>query len=184
MRGEIVARNYASALFDLGDKHGRLEEFGRGLADIARVLDEVPDLRLFLETPRVDKEEKKKALREKLEGRVPDLVLNFVLLTVDKRRQRLLRAMNREYQTLLDEKLGRAHVEVTLAHEPDSRTLESLRSQLSAILGKQVVPHVRVMPELLGGVVFRSGDTVYDGSVRRRLDQMKRRLLAAEVSTG
>jgi F0F1-type ATP synthase delta subunit len=42
---------------------------------------------------------------------------------------------------------------------------------------------VRVVPELLGGVVFRSGDTVYDGSVRRRLDQMKRRLLAAEVST-
>lgn len=184
MQGEIVARNYAEALFELGEKHGRLEEFGAGLAEIARVLDEVPEFRLFLDTPRVEKEEKKRVLRERLEGRVPDLVLNFVLLTVDRRRQRLLRQMNREYRALLDEKLGRAHVEVTLAHEPDARTLEAVTARLSSVLGKQVVPHVRVNPELLGGVVFRSGDTVFDGSVRRRLEQMKRRLLAAEVSTG
>lgn len=183
MQGEIVARSYASALFELGQRDSRIEEFGDALREIARLLDELPDLRLFLETPRIAPKDKKRVLREAFAERIPGPVLNFVLLTVDKRRQRLLRAMNREYQLLVDEQLGRAHVEVALAREPEPATLDKVKERLSSVLGKEVIPHVRVVPELLGGIVFRSGDTVFDGSVRRRLNQMKRRLLTAEVST-
>jgi F-type H+-transporting ATPase subunit delta len=181
VRGEIVARTYASALFDLGARDGRLEEFGGALEDFARILVEVPELRLFLETPRIDRSEKKRVLRQSLEGKVPDSVLNFLLLVVDRRRQRLLGGMNEEYQALLDEHLGRAHVEVTVARPLSDEGLEEVRRELSRILGKEVIPHVRVNSDVLGGIVFRSGDTVYDGSVRRRLEQLKRRLLAADV---
>ena len=183
MQGQIVARSYAQALCELAERDGRTLEFAEALQGIARLLGEHPDLRLFLETPRIEREEKQKVLREGLSGRVPGPVLNFLLLTIDKRRQRLLRSMNREYQLLVDERLGRAHVEVSLAREPEPAMLEGVKERLSRLVGREVIPHVRVVPELLGGIVFRSGDTVFDGSLRRRMAQLRRRLLAAQVST-
>ncbi|HIB09233.1 MAG TPA: hypothetical protein EYO20_05240 [Gemmatimonadetes bacterium] len=53
--------------------------------------------------------------------------------------------------------------------------------RLSKILGRQAIPHVRVKPEILGGLVVRTGDTIYDGSVRRRLEGLRRRLLTAGI---
>lgn len=183
MQGEIVARSYALSLFELAERKDRIEEFADALQLVARLLDESPELRLFLETPRIQRDEKKGVLKSALGG-VPVPVLNFLLLTIDKRRQRLLRTMNKEYQLLVDERLGRAHVEVTLAREPEPSLVATLTEKLSGILGRHVIPHVRVTPGILGGVVFRSGDMVYDGSLRRRLDQLKRQLVAAEVTTG
>ena len=181
MRGKVVARNYAEALFELAQRTGQAEEYGGALAEFIRLLDEVPQLRLFLETPRIDRKEKKKVLREALSGKIPDPVLNFLFLILDKRRQRILEGIDQEYRNLLDEYLGQAHVEVSVARAMDVATLAKVRTELSRILGKEVLAHVRVRPELLGGIVFRSGDVIYDGSVRRRMEQLKRRLLAADV---
>jgi F-type H+-transporting ATPase subunit delta len=181
VRGEVVARNYAEALFELAQRKGQAEEYGGALAGVVRLLDEVPQLRLFLETPRIDRKEKKKVLREALSGKVPDPDLNFLFLILDKRRQRMIDGIEKEYQSLLDDHLGRAHVEVAVARELDEATFARVRRELSRILGKEVLAHVRIRPELLGGIVFRSGDVIYDGSVRRRMEQLKRRLLAADV---
>lgn len=181
MRGEVVARNYASALFDLALRNGQVEACGEGLDVVASLLDELPEFRTFLETPGIDRQEKKRVLREAFEGRVPDPVLNFVLLVVDRRRQRLLREMDRQYRGLMDAHLGRVRVEVTVSRPLDEGELAGIRDRIAKVLGKEVVPHLRVRPEILGGIVFRSGDVVYDGSVRRRLDQMRRRLMAADV---
>jgi F-type H+-transporting ATPase subunit delta len=53
-----------------------------------------------------------------------------------------------------------------------------LQETLSALLGKTAVPHVRVNPEILGGVVVKAGDRIYDGSLRRRLDRLRRQLMS------
>jgi len=181
VRGKTIARPFAAALFELADQEGQLEEWGAALESVTRLLDEEEDIRRFLETPQVDPGEKKKALREALEGRVPTQVLHFLLMVVDRRRQRFLGAMAEEYRRLLDERMGRAHVEVTVARELDDAEVEELRGKLSGILGKEAVPHVQVRPELMGGIVFKSEDMIYDGSIRRRLERMKQRLLAADV---
>ena len=59
-----------------------------------------------------------------------------------------------------------------------------ITEKLSAVLGKEAIPHVRVQPEIVGGIVVRTGDTIYDGSVRRRLDIMRRHLLQAKLPAG
>lgn len=182
MREPTIARNYAEALFTLAEREGQTEGYGEALDQVARLLDEEPAVRLFFETPRVPKDEKKQVLRRAYEGRVPEHVLHFILLVLDKRRQRILRAISREYQLLLDEKLGRTHVEVSVARALGEGEEVELQQSLSAILGKHALPHVRIRPELLGGIVFRSGDTIFDGSVRRRLEGMRRELLNADVS--
>ncbi len=184
MRGETIARNYAEALFALADREEQLEAFGQALDSVAGLLDESRDARVFLETPRIETTEKKRVLREAFQDRVPPLVINFILLVLDKRRQRLIPEMARAYRDLLDERMGRAHVEVQVSRDLSDEELEGVRERLSALLQKDAIPHVRIRPELIGGIIFRSGDTIFDGSVRRRLQGMRRRLMAADVSAG
>lgn len=181
MRDETVARSYAETLFELARKHEGLERYGEGLEGVAVLLDENRRFRLFLETPRISAAEKKAVIRKVFEPSLPRHLLNFLLVVIDKRRQRLLRDIARVYHGLVDEHLGRAHVEVTVARPLDQTTLEGLGERLSRLLGKTAIPHVRVKPEIVGGVVVRTGDTIYDGSIRRRMDRMRRRLLAADL---
>jgi len=181
VRDETVARNYAEALFDLAGSEGQLEAYGEAMEVVARILAENPTARLFLETPRIDAEDKKRVLGEVFTDSMPRNVLNFVRLTIDKRRQRLLRDISKAYHDLLDDHLGRTHVEVIVARRFDEEDVQALAGRLSAMLGKEAVPHVRVKPEILGGIMVRAGDTVYDGTLRRRLDGMRRSLLSAHL---
>jgi F-type H+-transporting ATPase subunit delta len=103
---------------------------------------------------------------------------------VDKRRQRLLGAIGEEFHALLDDHYGRTHVTVTLARPMDSEALNELSGKLSTLLGKEVIPHVRVKPAVLGGVHLKTGDTVYDGTLRRRIKQLRKQLVSVELPDG
>jgi F-type H+-transporting ATPase subunit delta len=184
VRDESVARSYAEALFEVAERHEGLEVYGQGISTVAALLDENPSFRLFLETPRVKAADKKAVVRRAFSGDFPEKLVNFLLVTIDKRRQRLLREISRQFAALVDEHMNRAHVEVTVARNLDPETLSGVADRLSALLGKTAIPHQRVKPEILGGIVVRAGDTIFDGSLRRRLDRMRRRLVAAEVPSG
>jgi len=184
VRDGTVSRNYAETLFELARRNEAMEEYGTGLETVARLLDEHPKFRMFIETPRIEDGDRKALIRKVFGGSFPTHVLNFVLVTIDKRRQRLLPSISRQYQALFDEELGRQHVEVTLARPADEATVNVITARLSSILGKQAIPHIRVKPEIIGGLVVRTADTIFDGSVRRRLEGMRRRLLRAELPSG
>ncbi len=184
MRDETVARNYAEALFELAQRHEGIEVFGQGIETVARLLDENPQFRTFMATPRIDAEQKKDVIRKAFGDSFPTNLLNFLLITVDKRRQRLLGEIAEQFKALVDEFMNRAYVTVTVAREMDEQTKSQIADRLSTLIGKTAIPDVRVKPEILGGIVVRAGDTIYDGSLRRRLDRMRRQLLAAGVPTG
>jgi F-type H+-transporting ATPase subunit delta len=181
VRDETVSKNYAETLFALGRKHDAIAEYGTALDAVARLLDEDAKFRLFIETPRIDDDARKAVLKRALGGKLPQNVVNFVLVTIDKRRQRLLREISRQYNALLDAHLGREHVEVTLARDADDATEKLIAAKLSGVLGKEAIPHFRVKPEIIGGLVVRTSDTIYDGSIRRRLEGLRRQLLRAEI---
>ena len=184
MRDETVARNYAETLFELASRNESIQEYGDALRMVAGLLEDDSRFRTFVETPRIDDETKKDVIRKVFRDKVPKQVMNFVLITIDKRRQTLLREISAEYLLLLDDHLGREHVEVTVARPLDDTTANVVSERLSKMLGKQVIPHIRVKPEILGGLVVRTGDTIYDGSVRRRLEDLRRRLLTARIPSG
>ena len=181
MRDETVARNYAEALFELAERYEGVEAYGTGIEVVARLIDENDDFRRFLETPRIAATEKKEVVRTALGHKLPERLVNFVLITLDKRRQRLLRAIASEYTSLMDQHFDRVHVEVTLARQLDEQSMDEMEKRLTAALGKTAIPHVRVKPGILGGAIFQAGDTIYDGSLRRRLDSMRRRLMKADL---
>ncbi len=179
MTQSTVARSYAQALFALGQQTGEHDSHARAFETVADVLEGDRRVRDFLGSPKIEVGAKKQALIASLQGRVPRLFLNFLLVTLDKRRHRLLSEIAREYRKLLDEHLGRLHVQVTLAHEPDERMERKVSDELTRILGRSVIPHVRVDENILGGIVVRYGDRVLDGSLRRRLLSLRHRLLEA-----
>jgi F-type H+-transporting ATPase subunit delta len=181
VRDETVSRSYAETLFELAGKHDAIEEYGAGLATVARLLDEDKKFRIFLETPRIADIDRKAVVRKVFGDALPKHVVNFVLVTIDKRRQRLLREISRQYDALQDEHLGREHVDVTLARAADDATEKVIAERLSRVLGKEAIPHFRVKPEIIGGLVVRTKDTIFDGSIRRRLDGMRRKMLRAPL---
>ncbi len=181
MRDETIARNYAEALFELAERHEGVEAYGTGVEIVARLIDESDDFRRFLETPRIAVAEKKEVVRTVFGEKLPARLVNFALITLDKRRQRLLRVIAHEYMGLMDQHFNRVHVEVTLARQFDEKSVEEMEKRLTAARGKTALPHVRVKPGILGGAIFRTGDTIYDGSLRRRLESMRRRLLRADL---
>lgn len=181
MRDETIARSYAGTLFELAQRHEGLDAYGEAIETVASLLEENPRFRLFLETPRIEAAQKKEVLRTAFDGKLPEHVVRFLLVTIDKRRQRLLRQIAREFHLLVDEHMDRTHVDVTVARSPDDETVSRIVERFSGLLGKTAVPHVRVDPEILGGVIVRTGDTIYDGSLRRRLGRVRRRLLETDL---
>lgn len=184
MEATTIARAYAEALYAVAEREGAAQAYAEAFDEVAELLRTQPRIRTFVEAPTVDPSEKKGVLREALGGRVPGLFLNFLLVVLDKRRQRLLLGMAKEYHAILDERMGRVHADVTLAREPDERFEEEIASGLSDRLGRTVVPHIQVDPRILGGIVVRYEDRVLDASLRRRLLGLRRRMMAVEVEGG
>ncbi|HEX6588191.1 MAG TPA: ATP synthase F1 subunit delta [Longimicrobiales bacterium] len=179
MEATTVARNYGDVLFQLAEKHGAHEEYTAALDELVGLLEREPKLRTFLETPKLPSEEKKRVLREAMSDRVSRPFLNFLMVVIDKRRQRLLPLIAEEFRRLVDRKFNRLDVEVVLASEPDERLEEEIRSGLSQKLGRTIVPRFRIQPEIIGGAIVKYGDNVIDGSLRRQLLALRRRMTQA-----
>jgi F-type H+-transporting ATPase subunit delta len=180
----IIARNYAETLYALASRHGgdaTVDEYGEALEEVTDLLQREPLVREFLETPRIDGEAKKRALRASFGGRVPDLFLRFLLIVVEKRRQGILQEIAREYLALVDEARGRVRADVTLARRPDATLEREIVASLERRLGKKVIATFTVDPTLIGGIVIRAGGEILDGSLKRRAAGLRRRLIEARL---
>ena len=178
MRDITIARNYAETLLVLARKAGNLRGWGQMLTDVARAMETTPTLRLFLESPRVPEQKKREVLGTALQDRMPRLMVRFLQALVKNRRQMLIPEIAREYLDLVDAAEGRMHARVTVAMEQTEEEREAISAHLSRVFMKEVIPHLTVDPAIMGGVIVHVGDTVLDGSVRRRLATLKRRMLA------
>ena len=181
MRETIIARNYAETLLELARRAGNLRGFGEAADDVAEAMQRDRTLHLFLESPRVSARQKSDVIGRAFDGQLPPLFVRFLQALVTHRRQMLLPEIAREYHDLVDQVEGRIHANVTVARDPDDGERGSIARELSRAYGKDVVPHFAVNPAILGGVVVRVGDTVLDGSVRRRLASLRSRMLTSRT---
>jgi F-type H+-transporting ATPase subunit delta len=177
VRPVTIARNYAEALFALGERSGQTARFADLIDAVAAAVETTPTVKAVLMSPRVPKTAKARLLGAAL----PDAPRQFVLFLqalVKRGRQRLLREIADEYHTLLDVKLNRVRAGVTLARPADEALQRSVAEALSRQLGKEVLPSFSVDQEILGGAIVRVGERILDGSLRRRLTKLRRHLLA------
>jgi len=181
MNEERIGRNYAGALLTLARKSGEEEQWGALIEAISVGMRENPTLKTFLESPKLSAARKIDLIKKAMGSGVPPVFLRFLETVILKRRQMLIPEIASEYRMLIDESEDRVHVNVTVAREPAQPEKDALVKQLSRLFGKRVVPHISLNPAILGGVIVKVGDTVMDGSVRRRLATLKHRMLATAV---
>jgi F-type H+-transporting ATPase subunit delta len=177
MREPTIARNYAETLLELAQRAGDLRGWGEMIDSVSNAFETDRRLRVFLESPRVSSQQKNDIIQKAYGGALPRTFVRFLQALVDHRRQMLIPMIAHEYHDLVDDVEGRVHASVTVAREADERDRELVTTQLSRALGKTVVPHFHVDPAVLGGIVVRVGDTVLDGSVRRRLAILRGKML-------
>jgi F-type H+-transporting ATPase subunit delta len=174
--GGTVARNYADALLALAQKAGDPAGWGALLTELAAAIESDTTLQRFLASPKIPGTNKTAMLTRALSAHVPPHFVRFVQSLVRNRRQSLIPAIAAEYDDLLDGVEGRVHARVTVARETDADQANAIASELSRAMGKTVIPTLSVNPDILGGVIVRIGDTVMDGSVRRKLALLRSRM--------
>ena len=177
MRSVTIARNYAEALFELGERSGETDRYADLIDAVAGAVETTPEVQAVLMSPRVPKVEKARLLSAALTGAPRDFV-RFLQALVKRGRQRLLREVATEYQGLLDIKHNRVRAGVTVARQVNEALQREIQATLSKQLGKEVLAVFHVDPQILGGTVVRVGERIHDGSVRRRLTKLRRQLLS------
>ena len=169
---------YARALFEAARDEGKLEEVAADLSALATALDEVPELLAFMRNPEVDPAGKTQVLEEVTEG-AEELMRNFVRVVSDRGRAGELGEMNEEFEALLAREQNRLAVELTTAYELTDEEAETIVAAIEKASGRKVEASRSVDPELIGGIVLKVGSFLADGSVRGRLERLRRELLTA-----
>ncbi|MCP4095076.1 MAG: ATP synthase F1 subunit delta [Planctomycetaceae bacterium] len=166
---------YARALLAFAADAGNVDQLVDELGEVVEAINGVAGLRDALESPRVGVESKVDLLDKAFAGKVEKGLLHFLKVVGNKGRFDCLGAIASSAKTLRDEMSGRVQAVVTSASPMDSEVVGRITDQLSKTLGKDVSLQVLVDPEILGGIVVRVGDTVYDGSVVNQLSQVRAR---------
>jgi F-type H+-transporting ATPase subunit delta len=171
-----TARRYAQAVFELAVEQRALD---RWLADLRTIEAYFADRRLafILGEPNVQFGRKEQVVRDLLASKTQQDALGLALLLVERGFVSLAPRIRFEFERMYDEYLGQAHAEVTTATPLDDETRDRLKRDLAEITGKRILLHERVDPGILGGAVARVGDTLIDGSVKRRLALLRQQII-------
>ncbi len=178
MSVSIVARRYAQALLDLGTELGSLDKLVEEIAAAAEAWEASADFRNAIENPLVAHDAKKAVV-----GDVADRIdaspttRSTLLLLVDRRRMKTLPYLSRTLRELADARRGVVRAEVTTAAPLSDAYYEKLKAKLEKMTGQKIVIDKKTDPALIGGVVARIGDRIFDGSLRTRLETMRSALL-------
>ncbi|MFO0904795.1 MAG: ATP synthase F1 subunit delta [Pirellulales bacterium] len=181
---QYLGNVYAKALLGVTEQAGNTEQVVDEFESFVKdVLDRLPDFESLLRSPRVAHAEKERLLDRALAGKMSVELLNFLKVVSRHGRLDCLRMINRSVRRLVDELRGRIEVEITTAADVEGEVLEGVRNRLAESLGKQVSLVTRVRPEILGGLLIRIGDKVYDGSVKNRLERMREETTARSLES-
>jgi F-type H+-transporting ATPase subunit delta len=175
-RIRTVARRYAEAVFDLAAKDNSYEAWAADLDRLGALLD-VPIVAKALTSPAVPAREKLNVIAAEAPGLRPQ-TNNLVSLLLHRERLELLPDIARAYHERLNRMRGIAVAAVTTAVPLDESSRAQLAARLARYVGQQIEMETTVDPAILGGVIARVGDLLLDGSVRGRLETLRRRLAA------
>jgi F-type H+-transporting ATPase subunit delta len=169
-----IARRYAKALMNIGQEDGNYDTYWEELDAFTSIFQQEEHLREVLRNPTFNIPRRQAIIKEiGARLRLSPVTINFLQLLVDKDRMMYLPDITSLYRELVDEAAGRARVKLVTAHDLAKKKIEELTQGFQGLVGKTVIMEVETDPSLIGGVVARIGDTVYDGSVKTQLKRLK-----------
>lgn len=177
MSVQTVARRYATALADVVLQRGEAREVQEELRVWEETLRANSNLREILRNPTIALDKKRSVLNKLIEISKPrPTTANFLKVLLQNQRLTELAEINSKYARVLDERAGLVEAVVTTARPVPEEARRSLQAKLLDLTGKKVRVEYTTDPEMIGGLVARIGSTVYDGSVRTKLQQIKEKM--------
>ncbi len=177
MLDKSIATTYVNALLEIAVKKGQFEQIEKDLALVSEVISKHGKLKKTLFHPSITRNEKKKLIRKIFGASVSDLMVNFLNLLVDRRRQGILEFLPLIYKETVDASKGVIKARVTTVTPLNESQMHGLKKRLDEITGKKVEIEVVLDPQILGGILVRVGNRMIDRSVAGRLKNLKARLM-------
>ncbi len=178
--GPIYAKALLAAVGSTGSIDTIMEQFHSLIND---VFDKQPVLEMALANPKLPLEEKIRVLDKAFAGKMDATLLTFLKVVSRRGRLNAIRGIYRAAAALRDEAVGRVRVQVTTAQQLDTVAISSLKEKLQNLFKKEVAITTKVDATVLGGLIVRVGDMVFDGSVDGQLKLLKKATLAkAEIA--
>ncbi|MDO8786140.1 MAG: ATP synthase F1 subunit delta, partial [Syntrophales bacterium] len=174
-----IAKRYARAFFEIAQENEQLETYYAELENFASLLEEAKDLQEFLANPIFDRADKKAVIEAVLQRiSISSMTVNFLKLLLDKQRMGIFYDIVLCYREFLDNALRKVRVDVKTAFPLSPDLTRNLQKGLEELTGKNVEMALGGDVSLIGGIVVRVGDTLYDGSVKTQLDNIRKGIVS------
>jgi F-type H+-transporting ATPase subunit delta len=174
---QTVARRYAAALADVVVARGEARQVQEELSAWETMIQQSAQLQEVFSNPTIPYDQKQKVLSALItRTRLRPLTANFLQVLLQNQRLTELGEVNKRFAQILDERSGIVSAQVTTARPVPEGSQAALRKKLMALTGKEVRLSFATDEELIGGLVTRIGSTIYDGSVRTQLQQVKEKM--------
>ena len=170
-----TARRYASAVFELGLESNQVDAWRADLDILASYLGN-KRLQFVLREPKIPRDRKEQVVRDLLADKLHPEALNLALLLVERDLVDHATAIYAEFEKRYNDYKGQAIAQVTTAIPLDASLREQISGELSQLTGKRIILQERVDPSILGGAVARVGDTLIDGSLKRRFALLRNQI--------
>ena len=174
-----MARRYAAALADVTGASGEAREVQRELSAWESMMQTNDQLLEVFRNPTIHYEQKRGVLKALIaRTRVRPVTANFLQVLLQNHRLADLQEINKRFTDELDQRSNIVSAQVTTARPVPEQTQAALRARIAQLTGRDVRLQFATDEELIGGVVTRIGSTIYDGSVRGQLQQIKEKLIS------
>ena len=175
---EEIAEVYARALFEVAKEHDVLDRVHDEIGEFAEALSHDRTLQVFLFSPYFSSEEKRDGVT-KIVSDADERVVNFLELLAERHRMPVLFRIKRDFDALWAEENKLLPVTVTSAIELDEALVDEIGKRIEEQTGRRVELSSNVDPEVLGGLMVRVGNMVLDGTVRNRLERLRKQVAKA-----
>lgn len=177
-----IARNYAEGLLNAADNAGQADEILREIEEIeADVFRPNPNFVHLLGSTQLSESDRARILNDIFNGRASDLMLRFLQVLNRHGRLVLLPAVAQEVRRLSNIRHNRVPVLVKSAAPLDDAQRAALGNRIGRMIGATPLLEVTTDPSLIGGIIIKVGDYVYDASVKNRLEQLRQRLIEGKT---
>jgi len=173
----IIADRYAVAMTELAEKLDRVDVFENDLEGVNNLFSSNKEIIGFLSHPTIPLEDKKATIESTLRNAVSDQVLSLLKLLLDRNRICIFPSIVNHYKDIINKKRNISVAKVTTAIEIDEDIVNRLKQKLEQAFNANIKINLNIDPSIIAGMVVEIGDKIIDGSIKTRLENMKRQLM-------
>ncbi|TCP20257.1 ATP synthase F1 subcomplex delta subunit [Scopulibacillus darangshiensis] len=173
---EAVAKRYAQALFEIAKEHGQVDSYEAQLKMVKETIAASKELRQVLNHPQIDKKDKKALIEKLFHSDTSTEMLNLLYVLVDRSRENIIPYLYLDFVDFANDDRGIVDMIVTTATPMDEEEQRKFTEELAAKLQKKLRLTIKVDKDIIGGMIVKVGNRVFDSSIAGKLQRFKREL--------